>query len=318
MSPVCHPERPVAGGAATWPRSPAQLEIRLLGVGRVAGPREGAATLAPSCRNLLAYLLLRHDRTHARDVVATAFWGESPESLARRRLNTTVWRLRKVLEPAGVSRGTFLLTPSTGELGFNRASDYWLDVDEFESTATPMIRSSGDELNGNEVDTLEQAVGLYKGDLLEGVYDDWVLEDRARLANLYLAALARLARACRARGELARSLFFSELLLEREPLREDVHREVMRTYAAEGRRAEALRHYERCRAIMRRELDIEPMPETVHLAARIASGERTPQPGVPLDVADVLVELERARRDTAQLAKSIDHSLELLRARVRG
>jgi DNA-binding SARP family transcriptional activator len=291
----------------------AQLEIRLLGVGDLKAFQEGSNPLAPSCRNLLAYLLLRHDRNHARDVVATAFWGESPESVARRRLNTTLWRLRKVLEPEGVPRGTFIVTPASGEVGFNRASDYWLDVDEFALSAAPLV-SGGDELTSDEIHQLERAVGLYQGDLLEGVYDDWVLEERARLANLYLASLARLAHGWRARGDLMRSLFFGELLLEREPLREDVHREMMSTYAAAGRRAEALRQYDRCRETLRRELDIEPMPETVHLAARLAAGKPPAPSGVPIDVSDVLVELERARRETTRLAESIDYSLELLRA----
>lgn len=294
-----------------------RLEICLLGVGRVDAPWDGAAPLTPSCRSLLAYLLLHNKRTHARDVIATAFWGDSPEVLARRRLNTTLWRLRKVLEPDGVSRGTFLLTPATGELGFNRASRYWLDVDEFEQTSASLVRSGASDLTPAEVDCLERAVGLYTGDLLEGVYDDWVLEDRARLANLYLGALARLASAARAHGDLTRAIFFGDLLLEHEPLREDVHRDLMNAYAAAGRRAEALRQYERCCDVLQRELEIQPLPETVHLAARIAAGKPPTPPDAVIDVTDVLVELERARRETTDLARSIDLSLELLRAQLR-
>jgi DNA-binding SARP family transcriptional activator len=290
----------------------AQLNISLLGTCRLTLRRDGYTALAPSCRDLLAYLVLRRDRSHARDVVATAFWGDSPEPLARRRLNTTLWRLRQTIEPRGVPRGTFLVAGSTGELGFNTASEYWLDVDEFEKAVTTVMQVPIESRGQEDLNRLERAIDLYRGELLEGVYADWVLEHRVRLTNLYLAALGCLGSTYRARGEFVRSIAFTELLVRHEPLREDVHRELMSAYAEAGRRAEALRQYDRCRRTLLRELDIEPMPETVHLASLIERGEQ-PVVAATLELTDVLEELTRARRETTRLGQSIDRSLQLLR-----
>jgi DNA-binding SARP family transcriptional activator len=82
-------------------------------------------------KGLLAYLVLFR-RVHAREVLLDLFWGEYREDRARKCLNTALWRLRKVLEPAGVPRGTYLMTTSMGKVGFNRQSDCCLDVAEFE------------------------------------------------------------------------------------------------------------------------------------------------------------------------------------------
>jgi DNA-binding SARP family transcriptional activator len=299
-----------------WEAGVHHLEAHLLGVGRVNAPsRTGAAPLSRSCLLLLAYLLLHRDRTHARDVVASAFWGESPEPLARRRLNTTVWRLRRALEPDAHASGEFIIGGRGGNLGFNAASAFWLDVDEFETLATPHVGRAAGELERDDLVVLERAVWLYKGELLEGEYDEWVLSYRARLANLHLASLLRLIEGHRRLGELGKAITFAELVLEREPLREDVHRQLMGLYALDGRRAEALRHFDRCRAALRRELQIEPMPETVHLAARIVGGDEIPASDSRLDLLDVVSELEQRCQEMERLSRSINESLARLRTR---
>ena len=52
-------------------------------------------------------------------------------------------------------------------------------------------------------------------------------------------------------------------------LREDAHRLVMRALAAGGRRADALKHYEDLKVLLKRELAVEPDPTTRSLAAEL-------------------------------------------------
>jgi DNA-binding SARP family transcriptional activator len=84
-------------------------------------------------------------------------------------------------------------------------------------------------------------------------------------------------------------------------LREDVQRDLMQHYLAAGQPAEALHQYRVCEEVLRRELGIEPMPETQALlpriltvwggfAARPASDD--PEP----DLADVIAALRSAAR----------------------
>jgi DNA-binding SARP family transcriptional activator len=74
-------------------------------------------------------------------------------------------------------------------VAFKRDSPYWLDVERFEALAA-----------GAGVEGLRQAVELYRGDFLEGFYvrdapefEGWVLARRARLRELAMGALHRLA-----------------------------------------------------------------------------------------------------------------------------
>lgn len=125
-------------------------------------------------------------------MLAGLFWGDHCQERARRCLNTTLWRLRQVLELEGIPRGTYLLTPAADEVSFNWESDYWLDAALFEEQAGQILTKPVEAMNTADVQILRQALQLYTGDLLEGFYDDWVLREREQLRRLYLNSLAHL------------------------------------------------------------------------------------------------------------------------------
>jgi hypothetical protein len=60
-------------------------------------------------------------------------------------------------------------------------------------------------------------------------------------------------------------------------LREDAHRLVIRSLAASGRRADALKHYDHLAALLKRELDVEPDAATVALAAELRKPQSATQ-----------------------------------------
>jgi DNA-binding SARP family transcriptional activator len=108
------------------------LRVQLFGTVRVSHDgRPQDARVIHAVQSLLAWLLLHRRKTHAREALAALFWGEQSEARARSCLSTALWRLRQVLEPAGIPRGTYLIGQSEA-VGFNCASDYWLDVAAFE------------------------------------------------------------------------------------------------------------------------------------------------------------------------------------------
>lgn len=250
------------------PSGRAPLRISLLGGVdlSIAGTSE---RLPRSVQALLGYLVVHRQRSHPREVLATVFWGDQPSDSARRCLNTTLWRLRRILEPAGVARGTYLLTTASGDVAFNRDAPYWLDVAELEAQAECIKHTDGAHPLDDEVRALEAAVGLYGGEALEGLYDDWALRERERLRLLFLDSLAFLVRHHRSHGNHPRVIEWARRLLELDPLREEIHRELMRAYAASGQRACALRQFDVCRAALAAELDIEPMAETCAVQAEI-------------------------------------------------
>ena len=113
-----------------------------------------------------------------------------------------------------------------------------------------------------ELAALQVAVSLYRGDLLEGSYDEWILAERERLRARYVDVLARLTTLLEARGDLAGATRFAEELVRQDSLSEETYRQLMRLYDAAGDRARAIRVYHACAATLERELGVEPSPPT--------------------------------------------------------
>jgi DNA-binding SARP family transcriptional activator len=74
------------------------------------------------------------------------------------------------------------------------------------------------------------------------------------------------------------SLARGQQILQLDPLREEIHRAVMRLYEESGQRALAVRQYEACRKILVTELGVPPMEETQVLYAQIVRGAGDSQP----------------------------------------
>lgn len=298
----------------------ATLRINLLGSVRLThGDWPSAAGLPRAGQSLFAYLLLHRDRTHRREVIADTFWGDIGAHRARNCLNTALWRLRRVLEPDGIPRGAYLTTTGAGEIGFNWASDHWLDVATFEDRVKRVLARPARAMEANDIRTLERALALYTGELLEGFYDDWTLRERERLHRLYLNSLAHLMRSYGQRGATDDALRYGQRILELDPLREDIQREMMRLYLASGRRARAVRQYEACCQVLARELGVEPMPETqaIYAEARRSPGQLLeiapaldlPEPG---EYQRALQELRLAKEDLAQAQLRLLRAIQLV------
>jgi len=109
----------------------------------------------------------------------------------------------------------------------------------------------------------------------------WARLERRAQETLYLKALAALVEEQTARGEYAAAIAYARCYLETDDLAEDMHRRLIELYAATGDRGAALRQFERCTAILERELGINPLPET-RAAYRAALEGRRTRPQSPL------------------------------------
>jgi len=252
---------------------------------------------------LLAYLLLQRHRVHPREVLAGIFWGERSQEKARGSLNTALWRLKKELEPEGIPSGTYLISTHPGEVGFNRESQYWLDVEVFEEETNHFLTYPSQTADETHVQELEKILGLYKGELLEGIYKDWALRERERLRLLHLRGLLYLLQYYRFHGVYEKGIAYGQHILELDPFREGIHREMMRLYLLNGQRAQAARQYEICRNMLAKELGISPMEETQALYVRILSevhNDRSPL------ISDESSDLEQAIEQLHKASKTID------------
>jgi tetratricopeptide (TPR) repeat protein len=125
------------------------------------------------------------------------------------------------------------------------------------------------------------AVDLYRGELLEGlaidepVFEEWLAAERHRLRGLLRGALARMATHHATTGDPEAAVEWAQRLLAHDSLDEAAHRLLMRLYAEGGRHAAALRQYQVCLDVLRRELGVDPDEETRALYRRLLGQRRT-------------------------------------------
>ncbi len=219
-------------------------------------------------RDLLAYLLLNRRTPRSREQIAGLFWPEVDGDKARHCLNTTLWRLRGALRPLEADHP--YLRVDAQSIGFNPASSFRLDVDDFEAHCA-LAEKLGPEAVEQQAALYQQAVALYCGDLLTDCYDDWCLVERERLQLLYLRVLGRLLTYHARCREYDAAIDCAQRILARDPLREKVHRALIRLYLDAKEPAAALRQYRACEEAVRRELGADVTPETRALLTRITT-----------------------------------------------
>jgi DNA-binding SARP family transcriptional activator len=261
--------------------------------------------LTHSTQALLAYLIIYRHRSHPREILTELFWGEKDPDRSRHSLNTAIWRLRNVLEPSGVTRGTYLVSDHADQIGFNPNSPFWLDVQAFDD-ATSHITSSTPTDFEDDLPGLEKAVALYRGDLLEGFYDEWALRERETLRTRYLSALMYLMETYRERGHYEKSLSFGRRILEMDPLREDIHRHMIRMYLDSGDRAQAVRQYQICQEALARELKVAPMEETQELYQIVLSQKTGRLLQSQNDIPELSIALNKLHLAQATFEKASD------------
>lgn len=215
---------------------------------------------------LLAYLWIHRGQPQPRERLAGLFWPESPESKARLSLRQALSSLRKTLEPTEDLKGRFLLL-RRDVVQFLPEAPCWIDVEEFKRD---LAEAQQEDLPAEErLRLLQEAVSLYRGDFLEGCYDDWCLAEREYWEGLYLKALEELVATHAERKEFEQAIAYAKRSLTKNPLQEGLHRQLMYLYYAAGDRDGALRQYLECRNVLKQELDVEPVPETKALYQEI-------------------------------------------------
>jgi predicted ATPase/DNA-binding SARP family transcriptional activator len=227
------------------------LEIHLLGFpefrrdGEILPLRVTRKTLS-----LLAYLLLNQHSICSREKLASLFWGDVSDRKARHSLRTALATLHKQLE-------IDLFLTDRESVQINPDISIWVDALEFQKYANPASKE--------EIRDLQEVIALYRGDLLVGFYDDWVLREREYYHTLFLDLLLHMTQLMRSRSEYEHAIEYAERVLESEPANERAYQHLIFCRLATGDRGAALRQYEECRRVLHDELAVDPSPETTAL-----------------------------------------------------
>jgi predicted ATPase/DNA-binding SARP family transcriptional activator len=225
----------------------------------------------PLGRIALAYLVLERSRPVTPDELAEAMWGgQDPPATWPASLRGVIFRLRRSLDAVGLP-GSEVLRSALGCYRLHLPVDATVDVEEVGRLlhAARAALESGDAMAARRM--AAASVALSRGDFLPGATGAWVETRQAQLRELHLQALEVVSEASTATGDYDDAIAAAEEAIEREPFRESSYVLLMKAHDTAGSRAAAVRAFERCRASLRAELDIEPSPATVEANRRIVA-----------------------------------------------
>src|SRR6266851_924439 len=245
------------------------LHIRLLGdFSLIYSDQQVTSLNTTRLRSLLAYLVLHRDVPQQRQHLAFLFWPDATEAQARNNLRQLLHQLRQAL-PAVEQ----FLSADTHMLHWHPVTPFHLDVAEFEQTLTLADAAT----QHNEQHPLQAALvladSLYRGELLPGCYDEWILPERERLRQRHLQALEQLLRLFEGQGDHVTAIRYAQRLIVLDPLSEDLYRHLMRLFALNNDRASALRVYHSCVTILQREMGVDPDSATREAYERLMQQE---------------------------------------------
>jgi DNA-binding SARP family transcriptional activator len=307
------------------------LQIFLLGKLHVQRDEQTVAGFdTRKVQELFCYLLLYRDRPHPREALADLLWPKSTTAQSLKYLRQALWQLQTALGSAGAADAASVILADSEWVRLNPKADFWLDVAEFERGCAQVHGIPGGELDKQGVQRVQEALKLYRGDLLQGWYQDWCLFERERLQRLYLGLLEKRIAFCEAHGQYETGLECGNCALRYDVAHERTHRRLMRLHYLAGDRTAALRQYERCVNILRQELNVAPSKRTLALYERIrsdhplSSNGTTPQnkgkaPGEispPLD--QVLHHLQRLQTAFAQTQRQLQDVIQAIEAGLTG
>jgi eukaryotic-like serine/threonine-protein kinase len=227
------------------------IELRTLGALELRGcDPQGVNALVsqPKRLGLLAYLAIATPRGfQRRDSLLALFWPESDQTHARAALRNALSFLRHQLgETVIVTRGD--------EVGLDPAT-FWCDVTAFVACA--------------DAQAAEEALALYRGDLLEGFhvidapdFERWLEAERNRLRGRAAEAAWALAAIEERAGHWASAAAYARRAVTLSPDYEQPACRLIELLDRAGDRAAALQEYETLEERLAQELEVTPSPET--------------------------------------------------------
>lgn len=216
---------------------------------------------------IIAYLARCPGMTATRERLADLLWSDSDSDHSRNSLRQTLSVLRRDFSRAGVD-----LIHFRKDLIGLRPDKVRVDVEEFESGL--LARSSLE---------LETALSHYTGPFLDGLYlgsnafDDWAAAERDRLLSRALESFEKLARLV----DTETGLVIADRLLAMEPTREASYRLKIELLVACGQRHRAMRTFEACKDVLKKEFGVTVSPETQALWQSLSAGGNASNPQPP-------------------------------------
>jgi DNA-binding SARP family transcriptional activator len=243
-----------------------RFEVRRLG-------RSVALCASRSGQAILRYLVAKPGHSASSDTLQALCWSEDEPEVAQRKLHIAISALRRSLHDGSPPqpRDSYIVCKN-GIYSLTTMVVIHTDVDEFLHLYQTGQQESGEQ--EKQIACYEQACLLYAGPFLsEDIYADWSFQQRERLAKIYLRMCSILTVHYLKVKHYEDAARTAQAVLAENRCDEAAHQQLIRIYAAQGRRSEALQQYHRCVRLLRDELNVQPLHETVLLFKELLKNE---------------------------------------------
>jgi DNA-binding SARP family transcriptional activator/tetratricopeptide (TPR) repeat protein len=245
------------------------LHMSLLGEQAIIDDRAGSVQARSSrAVSLVAFLALHAGSPQTRQRIAGLLWPDSTDAQALTNLRRELHHLRQLLG----DEASLVVTSRDLRWCDTKTCDVDVRVFDTERKAALAAAAAGDD-DGILLHATA-AIAVYRGELLPGVYEDWLLDARSQLERQYVD-LCDLVSAARARtGDLAGAVAATRRRVQLQPLEEVGYRTLMELQADLGDRAGAVSTYHHCASVLERELGVAPDPATRKAFQRLMAQAR--------------------------------------------
>ncbi len=213
---------------------------------------------------LLKYLVCTRDLVADSTTTASALWPDAEEGAARKSLEVTVSRLRKLLGDDSL----VIVKEGKVSLDEHRVSsdlhDFTKAVAEAESVASGRYRKLQVVELGDELLRLFEALPLEQEEPTA-----WREAVRERHRAAFLRATRTLIAYWEGTGDAVQAIFLIEAALARDPLSETLYRLLMQIHIDAGNPTEAMRIYRQCRQMLSVLIGTQPSVDTERLKKSI-------------------------------------------------
>ncbi|MEU0407411.1 BTAD domain-containing putative transcriptional regulator [Streptomyces griseorubiginosus] len=216
------------------------LEFRILGPLEVCTRGRTLTIGGPRQRAVLSALLLSANQVVSFDSLIEKVWNGQPPSTARTQVAICIAALRKTFRTVGSDRDT-IVTATPGYM--LTLSGHSLDSVRFERLVAGSVRLAAQNRTAEAAEALRDALALWRGPALGGVYAPFAETEAARLDEQRMLTIEQQMALRLQLGEHQAVLGELQALVSACPLRDRLRYYLMLAQYRCGRRAEALTTY---------------------------------------------------------------------------
>lgn len=222
---------------------------------------------------IFKFLLLHRASPVSRERLMETFWRDTEARAARNNLNVALYHLRQDLSRY---HKTFpFVSHHDGYYQLNTELAIWVDVEAFDHAIHSGQQHDARHETVLAITAYRNAEGLYQGDCLqEDTHEEWAALISQAYRMKYLSALDYLGKRMLENGDYQECVTLWHKAVTLDSCNEQAHRRIMHCYLQMGQRQMALRQYQLCAESLKKELGLEPTPQTRQLLEQIRHASR--------------------------------------------